>query len=246
MKKIIALLLTLALLLSFSCCMVPDTSVSTDTSASTLSTPAGSQASSTASSSSSAAAVPDSQPSSAAPTTQPTTAPTAAPTTSPTAAPTTQPITSPTTVPTTAPTTQPTTQPTTVPTTAPTQAPTQATQPEDILDPDGDYYSKEDVALYIHLYGRLPGNFITKTQLKNQFNNSSKNAMGQGYRIGGDVFYNREGLLPSKSGRTYTECDIASPGTTSRGSKRIVFSNDGLIYYTSDHYESFTLLYGEP
>ena len=27
--------------------------------------------------------------------------------------------------------------------------------------------------------------------------------------------------------------------------KRIVFSNDGLIYYTEDHYESFVLLYGE-
>jgi guanyl-specific ribonuclease Sa len=31
----------------------------------------------------------------------------------------------------------------------------------------------------------------------------------------------------------------------SRGAKRIVFSNDGLIYYTEDHYESFELIYPE-
>ena len=56
---------------------------------------------------------------------------------------------------------------------------------------------------------------------------------------------NYEGLLPEKNGRTYTECDIDTLGAKSRGAKRIVFSNDGLIYYTEDHYESFELLYGE-
>ena len=56
---------------------------------------------------------------------------------------------------------------------------------------------------------------------------------------------NRDGLLPQKSGREYKECDIDTEGKSSRGAKRIVFSNDGLIYYTDDHYESFTLLYGE-
>jgi guanyl-specific ribonuclease Sa len=63
--------------------------------------------------------------------------------------------------------------------------------------------------------------------------------------IGGNTFGNREGLLPSKKGRTYTECDIDTLGAKARGIKRIVFSNDGLIYYTDDHYESFTLLYGD-
>ena len=50
--------------------------------------------------------------------------------------------------------------------------------------------------------------------------------------------------MPKAKGRTYTECDIDTKGARSRGAKRIVFSNDGLIYYTDDHYESFTLLYG--
>ena len=42
------------------------------------------------------------------------------------------------------------------------------------------------------------------------------------------------------------ECDINTLGASSRGAQRIVFSNDGLIYYTDDHYESFELLYGAP
>ena len=66
-----------------------------------------------------------------------------------------------------------------------------------------------------------------------------------GKSIGGDRFYNREGLLPKASGRVWTECDVGERRNT-RGAERIVFSNDGLIYYTPDHYDSFELLYGEP
>ena len=58
-----------------------------------------------------------------------------------------------------------------------------------------------------------------------------------GMCIGGDRFYNREGLLPS--GKTYYECDIDTLGKSNRGAKRIVFSKDGDIYYTSDHYVTF-------
>ena len=72
---------------------------------------------------------------------------------------------------------------------------------------------------------------------------SSVDDAAPGKSIGGDRFGNREGLLPKKKGRTYTECDIGTMGKKSRGAKRIVFSNDGLIYYTDDHYESFEQLY---
>ena len=61
--------------------------------------------------------------------------------------------------------------------------------------------------------------------------------------IGGDRFGNYEGLLPD--GHSYTECDVNTLEASSRGAERIVFSSDGLIYYTGDHYASFTLLYGE-
>ncbi len=67
----------------------------------------------------------------------------------------------------------------------------------------------------------------------------------KGAAIGGDRFGNNEGQLPKKIGRQYYECDIDTNGKSSRGAKRIIYSNDGLIYYTEDHYESFTLLYGE-
>ena len=59
---------------------------------------------------------------------------------------------------------------------------------------------------------------------------------------GGDYFGNYEGVLPADE--EYHECDIDTLGAQKRGAKRLVYSDDA-IYYTEDHYESFTLLYGE-
>lgn len=119
------------------------------------------------------------------------------------------------------------------------------TSEEDVPDPDGSYTSKEDVALYIHLYGCLPSNFITKSEARKLgWKSGSVEKYAPGKCIGGDRFGNYEGLLPKAAGRTYYECDIDTLGGKSRGAKRIVFSNDGLVYYTSNHYASFTLLYG--
>lgn len=130
-------------------------------------------------------------------------------------------------------------------TTAPTGAPTEApTEPR--LDEHGSYTTKEDVALYLHTYGHLPENFITKGEARKLgWNGGSLEPYAEGKCIGGDRFGNYEGILPKVKGRTYRECDIDTLGASSRGAKRIVFSNDGLIYYTEDHYETFTLLYGE-
>ena len=116
------------------------------------------------------------------------------------------------------------------------------------VDEDGWYTSKEEVALYIHLYEHLPDNYVTKDEAEDAgwSGGNVERYTGEGTAIGGSYFGNREGLLPKAKGRNYTECDIDTVGTNSRGSKRIVFSNDGLIYYTDDHYESFELLYGEP
>lgn len=123
---------------------------------------------------------------------------------------------------------------------------TAETSAEPELAEDGEYTSKEDVALYIHLYGHLPKNFVTKAEAQSQgWSGGGLTGKLKGYSIGGDRFGNREGLLPKAKGRTYTECDIDTKNAKSRGAKRIVFSNDGLIYYTDDHYESFELLYGE-
>ena len=138
--------------------------------------------------------------------------------------------------------------PSPVPTSLPTEAPTQT--PADTPCPvseDGEYYTKDEVALYIHLFGHLPKNFVTKSEAKSRGwpGYGSVEPYAPGCMIGGDYYGNYEKLLPVKKGRKYTECDIDTLGRRSRGAKRIVFSNDGLIYYTDDHYESFTLLYGE-
>lgn len=127
-----------------------------------------------------------------------------------------------------------------------TTGPEETTEAAPTLDPNGSYTTKEDVALYIHLYGKLPSNFITKSEAqKLGWSGGGLEKYAPGKCIGGDRFGNNEGLLPKASGRTWTECDIDTLGASSRGAKRIVFSNDGLIYYTDDHYETFELLYGE-
>ena len=114
-----------------------------------------------------------------------------------------------------------------------------------IVEEDGTYTSKDEVALYIHTYGHLPSNFITKNEARDLGWVSSKGNLDEvapGKSIGGDRYGNYEGNLPSKDGRTYKECDIDFDGSY-RDAKRIVFSNDGLIFYTEDHYQTFEQLY---
>ena len=124
-----------------------------------------------------------------------------------------------------------------------------AAGPEDAQTPDedGSYTSKEDVCAYLIAYGHLPKNFITKEEARAAgWEGGSLEKYCPGKCIGGDRFGNREGLLPKAKGRVWTECDLNTLGARSRGAERLVFSNDGLIYYTGDHYESFELLYGTP
>ena len=89
------------------------------------------------------------------------------------------------------------------------------------------------------------GTYTSKEAQELGWEGGSLEPYAPGKCIGGNRFGNYEGLLPEADGRVYTECDIDTLGADKRGAKRIVFSNDGLIYYTEDHYEFFTLLYGE-
>ena len=125
-----------------------------------------------------------------------------------------------------------------------TEAPTEAlvTTEASFVVESATYSDKEHVAAYIQAFGHLPANYISKNKADN-----TPNWQKDGYYIGGDRFGNYEGLLPKKSGRTYYECDVDYSNTNikkgNRGTKRLVWSNDGLIFYTGDHYESFTQLY---
>ena len=140
-------------------------------------------------------------------------------------------------------------KPTAAPTPTRTPKPTASPTPRGTQSPvtyGEDYDDKDRVALYLHLYGELPPHFITKAEAqKLGWSGGEIEDFRTGAAIGGDYFGNYEGLLPKRKGRKYYECDIGTVGKKSRGAKRIIFSNDGLIYYTDDHYESFTLLYGE-
>ncbi|MCH5259091.1 MAG: ribonuclease [Lachnospiraceae bacterium] len=103
------------------------------------------------------------------------------------------------------------------------------------------YYDVVNVVLYLDAYNELPPNYITKSEAQALgWEGGSVEKYKEGAAIGGDYFGNREGLLPAADGRKYTECDIDTHGYSSRGSRRLVFSNDGLYFYTSNHYESFS------
>ncbi len=118
---------------------------------------------------------------------------------------------------------------------------------KDNIEENGRYMAKEEVALYVYTYNKLPSNFIKKRDATDLGWESSKGNLWDvtdKKSIGGDKFGNREKLLPIKDGRVYYEADINYDGKF-RGAERIVYSNDGLVYYTGDHYGTFTLLYGD-
>ena len=113
------------------------------------------------------------------------------------------------------------------------------------VEEGGRYDTMEEVAIYLTFFDELPENYITKKEAQalgwdNRKGNLWK--VADGCSIGGDRFGNYEGTLPEGD---YHECDIDTLGADRRGAKRLVYSDDGRIYYTEDHYESFTLLCGE-
>lgn len=127
--------------------------------------------------------------------------------------------------------------PTSAPTATPvrTEKPTAAPKQTAITAP-------QDIADYIFAHGTLPDNFLTKNEARQLGWDSSKNYVSDvapGYSIGGDKFGNYEGLLPDASGRKWYEAD-ANYTVGPRGAERILYSSDGLVYYTNDHYQTFT------
>ena len=118
----------------------------------------------------------------------------------------------------------------------------QSVSQEAEISEDGEYTAPEDVALYLHTYGHLPGNYITKNEARDLGWDSSKGNLwdvAPGKSIGGDRFGNYEGLLPDGK---YKECDVNYDGGY-RDAERLIYGEDGSVYYTNDHYKSFTQLY---
>lgn len=114
------------------------------------------------------------------------------------------------------------------------------------IDSLGIYTSRDSVAGYLCRYGKLPRNYKTKSEARQLYENLG-NSFSKwnfnpwetlGVMVGGDVFSNRENLLPERS---YRECDVDYSGKN-RGTKRLVYADSCIIYYTGDHYSHFTKL----
>ena len=118
-------------------------------------------------------------------------------------------------------------------------------EPEEKKTAKGPITDPQGIADYIFEHGKLPDNFITKKEAQKLGWDSSYNYVGDvapGKSIGGDRFGNYEGLLPTKKGRQWYEADCYYEGKK-RNAHRILYSNDGLVYYTDDHYETFTQMF---
>lgn len=118
----------------------------------------------------------------------------------------------------------------------------------DAVEESGKYTSRDSVATYLCKYDKLPGNYVSKIEGRDLYESSTGNTFSKwnfnpwktlGVMIGGDIFDNREGLLPSGS---YREADVDYGNVTSRGTKRLIYQSGCTIYYTADHYESFKKL----
>ena len=121
----------------------------------------------------------------------------------------------------------------------PTPAPTAT--PEAPEEEAGPIIEPQAIADYLFVYGKLPDNFLTKKEAQALGWDSAYNYVSDvapGMSIGGDRFGNYEGLLPTAKGRQYYECDCYYT-EGKRNAYRIIFSNDGLVFYTADHYRTF-------
>lgn len=94
---------------------------------------------------------------------------------------------------------------------------------------------------YVKKHKNLPEYYITKRQARDKGWIPAKGNLCEvlpGRAIGGDRFGNYESRLPKRSGMQYYEADI-NYNCGKRDAQRMVYSNDGLIFITKDHYQSF-------
>lgn len=111
-----------------------------------------------------------------------------------------------------------------------------------------DYDTKEEVALYIYKYKKIPRNFVTKDYVNSVLNMAPKEAISRGYNIGGDNFESRGAITNYTSLKYLHECDIYKnrdvASVDGRGTNRLVYNQYGnpKVYYTDDHYQTFQYL----
>ena len=100
-------------------------------------------------------------------------------------------------------------------------------------------YNGADAQLFYQK--KLPSYYVSKQSAYNLGWKSKHKHLDKilpGKMIGGDLFYNNESKLPSAHGRTWYEADINYEGGA-RNRQRILYSSDGLIFVSYDHYQTF-------
>lgn len=105
-----------------------------------------------------------------------------------------------------------------------------------------DQLTREDVVVpYVKKHQKLPGYYIKKSEAREKGWEASAGNLCEvlpGKAIGGDVFSNREGSLPAAEKRKWFEADL-NYKCGRRNADRLLYSSDGLIYVTHDHYKTF-------
>lgn len=99
----------------------------------------------------------------------------------------------------------------------------------------------EGTDVYLAQYGRLPEYYVDKQTAQNAGWRPAKKKLSSvlpGKMMGGGVFANKAGKLPSAAGRVWYEADINYYGGK-RNRQRLLYSSDGLLFVTYDHYHTF-------
>ena len=115
------------------------------------------------------------------------------------------------------------------------------------VEESGLYTTKDSVATYLCKFDKLPNNYVGKDEGISLYESKTGNTFSKwnfnpwtmlGMMIGGDVYDNHDGQLPSGN---YHEADV-DYSAKNRGTKRLIYQSDCVIYYTADHYETFDKL----
>jgi hypothetical protein len=103
------------------------------------------------------------------------------------------------------------------------------------------YLGIEGADAYLADFGFLPEYYISKKQAQKSGWQNWKGNLDEvlpGKMIGGDIYKNKDGKLPQSPGRVWYEADINYEGGY-RNSQRILYSSDGLMFVSYDHYKTF-------
>ena len=115
----------------------------------------------------------------------------------------------------------------------------------DAVEESGKYTTRDSVAAYLCKFDKLPSNYVGKNEGQQLYETKTGKTFEKwnfnpwttiGVMIGGDKFSNDKSMLPQGS---YREADV-DYSANNRGTKRLMYQGGCTIYYTANHYESYS------